>query len=106
MILDWDRSRLDAIARTRGFRTREGVDYAIANELGITMRSATRLINNGKLTWGHCILIGAMLEMTPKEFCDIFMYNLFKETESGVFRAQITPEERERIIFNKKERSQ
>ena len=36
-ILDWERSRLDAIARTRGFRTREGVDYAVANELGVSL---------------------------------------------------------------------
>lgn len=100
-ILDWDRSRLDTIARTRGFRTKEGVDYAVANELGITMRSATRIINNGKMTWGQCILIGAMFEMTPKEFCDIFMYDYFKETPTGDFRAQISEEDKKRILFRR-----
>ena len=101
-ILDWERSRLDTVARTRGFRTKEGVDYAVANELSITMRSATRLINNGKLTWGQCILIGALFEMTPKEFCDVFMYNYFKETPTGDFRAQVSEEERELILFKKR----
>ena len=109
-ILDWERSRLDAIARTRGFRTREGVDYAVANELGITMRSATRIVNNGKMTWGQCILIGAMFEMTPKEFCDVFMYDYFKETPTGDFRAQISEEDKKRILFRRqreeKKRSQ
>lgn len=109
-ILDWERSRLDTIARTRGFRTKDGLDYAVANELGITMRSATRIINNGKMTWGQCILIGAMLEMTPKEFCDVFMYDYFKETPSGDFRAQISEEDKKRILFRRqrqeKKRSQ
>ena len=109
-ILDWDRSRLDTIARTRGFRTKEGVDYAVANELGMTMRSATRIVNNGKMTWGQCILIGAMFEMTPREFCDVFMYNYFKETETGDFRAQISEEDKQRILFRRqreeKKRSQ
>lgn len=109
-ILDWDRARLDKIARTRGFRTKDGVDYAIANELGMTMRSATRIVNNGKMTWGQCILIGAMLEMTPKEFCDVFMYNYFKETPTGDFRAQISEEDKKRILFRRqreeKKRSQ
>lgn len=100
-VLDWDRSRLDVIARTRGFRTKEGVDYAVANELGMTMRSATRIINNGKMTWGQCILIGAMFEMTPKEFCDVFMYNYFKETPTGDFRAQISEKDKERILFRR-----
>ena len=100
-ILDWDRKRLDTIARTRGFRTKEGVDYVVANELGITMRSATRIVNNGKMTWGQCILIGAMFEMTPKEFCDVFMYNYFKETPNGDFVAQISEEDKQRILFRR-----
>lgn len=100
-ILDWDRSRLDAVARSRGFRTQDGIDYVIAKELELSIRSATRLINNGKMTWGQCVLIAALFEMTPREFCDVFMYNLFKETPGGDFRAEISDEDRYRILYRR-----
>ena len=88
-VAQWDKEKLMMVASDRGYRTRSAVAYAIAQELEITMGSAKWLLNNGAFTWGQAIVIGALFEMTPKEFADSFLAGYFKEVRDGDYRAVI-----------------
>lgn len=88
-IVTWDIEILMSIARDRGFFTEVAVVAAIAEALNMTVSGTKKLVESGKLTWSQCIIIGAIFEMTPKEFCDTFLAGYFKEVADGVFRAQV-----------------
>jgi hypothetical protein len=88
-IVTWDVEILMTIARDRGFFTEVAVVAAIAEALNMTVSGTKKMIESGKLTWSQCIIIGAIFEMTPKEFCDTFLAGYFKEVADGVFRAQV-----------------
>lgn len=88
-ILSWDSEKLMQIARDRGYYTDIAVKAAIADALDISAISTAMLLNSGKLSWNQCIVIGSLLEMTPKEFCDVFMSGYFKEVADGVFKAHV-----------------
>ena len=36
-------------------------------------------MDKGRFTWGQVLVLGAWLQMTPKEFCDIFLSGYFTE---------------------------
>lgn len=82
-IKNWDYDRLLYIANSRGYMSRPTLEAAVAQELGITMHSASVMLKEGKMTWQHITTIGAILEMTPAEFCDVFLYDYFKEVVDG-----------------------
>lgn len=88
-IVTWDVEVLMSIARDRGFFTEVAVVAAIAEALNMTVSGTKKIVESGKLTWSQCIIIGAIFEMTPKEFCDTFLAGYFKEVSDGVFRAQV-----------------
>ena len=88
-IVTWDVDKLKAVAHDRGFFTDIGIASIIAEALNITITSANTLIKSGKLSWGQCMVIGAVFEMTPKEFCDIFMSGYFREIADGVYKAHV-----------------
>lgn len=88
-IITWDIERLMMVARDRGYFTETAVIAAVSDALNITITGANRLMQSGKLSWGQCMVIGALFEMTPKEFCDIFMSGYFVEVADGVFRAHV-----------------
>lgn len=88
-IVTWDSEVLMTIARDRGFFTEVAVVAAIAEALNMTVSGTKKIVESGKLTWSQCIIIGAIFEMTPKEFCDTFLAGYFKEVADGVFRAQV-----------------
>lgn len=75
----WDRDKFFQVARDRGYMTEEGASYAVAKELGLDRARVMPLLRIGKFTWGQVLLIGALFEMTPKEFCDIFLAGYFKD---------------------------
>ena len=88
-ILTWDMDKLMQVAGDRGYFTQLAVTAAIAETLKISVSGADKMLQSGKMSWGQCMIIGSIFEMTPKEFCDIFMSGYFKEVADGVFRAQV-----------------
>lgn len=84
--ISYDRDKFHLVARDRGYLTEEGIVYAVSKELGLKRPAALRLIEKGKFSWGQVMCLGAMFEMTPKEFCDIFLAGYFVE-KYGEFRA-------------------
>lgn len=88
-VSQWDRGILRDIANDRGYRTDEAVTYAISKELMVHMSTAKKLLRTGCFTWGQALVVGALFEMTPKEFADCFMSGYFKEVREGEFRAVV-----------------
>lgn len=77
--LSWDKEKFMLVARDRGYLTEQSIIYAVEKELAITRSLSKVLLEKGKFTWGQVMCIGAMLRMTPKEFCDIFLSGYFVE---------------------------
>lgn len=88
-IITWDADKLMEIAKDRGYFTDYAVMAAVAEALNITLSGADKLLQSGKMSWGQCMVIGSIFEMTPKEYCDVFMSGYFKEVADGVFKAHV-----------------
>ena len=88
-IPQWDKAVMLSIARDRGYRTESALVYAMHEAFGLPYNSVKHLIDTGRMTWGHVLCIGAFLEMTPREFCDTFLHDFFKEVNTNVFRAHV-----------------
>ena len=78
-IPNYDREKLHAIARAQGFYTEMGFNYAVSKELGISQQATEKALKSGRLTFGQALLIGSLLEMTPRLFCDVFLSGYFKD---------------------------
>ncbi|MBQ1296633.1 MAG: hypothetical protein IIY21_21495 [Clostridiales bacterium] len=87
LYVSWDKDKFDSIARDRGYQTDEMVLSAVAEELRMSRINARLAIQNGRFTWGQVLCLGALMQMTPKEFCDVFLSGYFVE-RYGEFRAE------------------
>lgn len=85
----WDRDKLVHIARARGALSDQTMIAMVAEELGTTVSYARKILASGKMTWGQCIVIGALFEMTPAEFCDVFLSGVFQEVVDGKWVAVV-----------------
>lgn len=88
-ILQWDVDKLKQIAKDRGYYTDVALSAIISERLGVSIIATNKLLNSGRLTWGQCIAIADLFEMTPKEFCDVFLDGVFKEVSDGVYKAHV-----------------
>ena len=86
--VSWDRDKFFLVATDRGYQTEEAVTAAVAKELGISLQRAKLGLNHGRFTWGQVLVLGAFMQMTPKEFCDIFLAGYFTE-QWGEYRADM-----------------
>lgn len=85
-LVSWDKERFLLIAADRGYQTQEALIQDVGKELNLDKARAERLINCGRFTWGQVLCLGAMLQITPKEFCDTFLNGYFVD-RYGEFRA-------------------
>lgn len=85
-LVSWDKERFLLIAADRGYQTEESLIQDVGKELNLDKARAERLINCGRFTWGQVLCLGAMLQTTPKEFCDTFLNGYFVD-RYGEFRA-------------------
>lgn len=88
-VVYWDIDTLRQIARDRGYFNDVSMSAVISEALNITISGAKSMLESGRLTWSQCIIIGAVLEMTPKEFCDTFLHGYFREVADGVYKAHV-----------------
>ena len=77
--LQWNKELFLLVGKDRGYQTEEALVYAVQKELDLSRTKAKILVDKGRFTWGQVLCVGAMLEMTPKEFCDVFMSGYFVE---------------------------
>ena len=85
-LISWDKERFLLIAADRGYQTQEALIQDVGKELNLDKARAERIIENGRFTWGQVLCLGAMLQVTPKEFCDTFLNGYFVD-RYGEFRA-------------------
>lgn len=85
-LVSWDRDKFMLIAADRGYQTDEAIIQDVGNELKLDRARAKAIIDRGRFTWGQVLCLGAMLQMTPKEFCDTFLAGYFTD-QNGEYRA-------------------
>lgn len=88
LAVSWDKEKFMSIAADRGYQTEGSLIGDIAKELELDRSGAQLIINRGRFTWGQVLCLGALLEMTPKEFCDTFLAGFFID-QYGEYRASI-----------------
>ena len=86
MLVSWDKERFILIAQDRGYQTEELIVQEIGKELNLSLARAKLIMDKGRFTWGQVLCLGAMLQMTPKEFCDTFLAGYFVD-HFGEYRA-------------------
>lgn len=82
----WDKDKFGEIASDRGFQTPEIITSVVAEELNLDRTRARMLLKSGRFTWGQVLVLGAFMQMTPREFCDTFLSGYFTE-QYGDYRA-------------------
>lgn len=88
LAVSWDKEKFMSIAADRGYQTEGSLIGDIAQELEMDRSGAQLIIDRGRFTWGQVLCLGALLEMTPKEFCDTFLAGFFVD-QHGEYRASI-----------------
>lgn len=76
-LVSWDKERFLLIAADRGYQTEEALIQDVGKALNLDRVRAIRILENGRFTWGQVLCLGAMMQVTPKEFCDTFLNGYF-----------------------------
>lgn len=84
--VSWDRDTFFLVATDRGYQTEEMVISLVGKALNLDRNRARIVLASGRFTWGQVLVLGAEMQMTPREFCDTFMSGYFTE-QYGEFRA-------------------
>lgn len=80
------------IAADRGYLTERAVYWEIGKRFEMTPKQVERMFSDGRFTWERLLVLGVMFEMEPREFCDAFLSNYFRENDQGHFIATIDNE--------------
>lgn len=88
-IAEWSKEKFLKVARAHGIYTEQVLVSMMAEELRSSIGHARKILNSGKMTWGQIIVLAAMLEMTPMEFCDVFLSGVFREVVDGKWIAVV-----------------
>ena len=82
-------SKLMEVVKDRGYMTNRAVAARLAPIFGVTPERVTYKLKYDKLSAGDCEVIGAVFEMTMREYYDVFLNGLFRENEEGHWVAHI-----------------
>lgn len=93
----WNMDTLQKIALDRGYFTEHGFTAYVAQELQLPYETTKKLLQTGGFTFGQALTLGAFLEMTPREFCDTFLFHYFRDNFGGYVA---TVEDKE-VLLNK-----
>lgn len=80
------------VAADRGYLTERAVYWEIGKRFGCKAKQVEYMFAEGRFTWERLLVLGAMFEMEPREFCDVFLYDYFRENEQGHFTAAVDNE--------------
>ena len=75
----WDKKKFLQVCADRGYTHERTVVYAVAEQLNLARSTTQELLSTGRMRWEQILVIGAYFEMTPKEFCDVFLSGFFEE---------------------------
>lgn len=71
------------VAESRGYMSVKALADALVKPFGTTSRVIQGRIVTGSLTKAECEVIGSLLEMSMREYYDVFMVGLFVVNSSG-----------------------
>lgn len=97
LLVSWDKERFLLIAQDRGYQTEDAIVQDVSKELNIGLAKARILIDKGRFTWGQVLCLGALMQMTPKEFCDTFLAGYFTN-QFGEYRASYSNISRTKLL--------
>ena len=84
----WNRDTFNLIARDRGYFTELAIINDVARVLDLPLKATKKLLKTGQFTWEQVLMLGELLEMEPREFCDTFLRDYFQEIgNTGYFVA-------------------
>ena len=81
--------KLIEMAKHRGYYNLHAIAVGISQDTGLAVSTLQTKINSGHFSREEMIVIAAYFEMTPKEFCDVFLNGLFNENDLGHYIAHI-----------------
>lgn len=81
--------KLIEVTRHRGYYTSAAVATAISQNTGQSVKTIDGKIHSGHFSREEMCVIAAYFEMTPKEFCDVFLHGLFDEDGLGHYIAHV-----------------
>ena len=93
----WDKDKFLLIARDRGYQTESAIIQMVSEAINLDRNRSRLIIENGRFTWGQVLCLGAILQMTPKEFCDTFLSDYFVESY-GEYRAEYDNIDRSELL--------
>ena len=85
--VSWDKEKFLLIAKDRGYQTEIALIHDVGDELNLGRAKAEAILDSGRFTWGQVLCLGAMMQMTPREFCDTFLSGYFIEHNDDEYRA-------------------
>lgn len=81
--------KLLEVTKHRGYNTIRAVANGLSKYFGIYPKSIEKKIITGHFSREEMIVIAAYFEMTPKEFCDVFLNGVFNENDLGHYTAHV-----------------
>ena len=88
----YSKEKLMIVASARGYMSLRTLGDALAPAFGVSGRSVQTKLSLGNLTLSECEVIGSHLEMSMKEYYDVFMNGLFSEDSQGHYIAKVKEE--------------
>lgn len=85
----YSHEKLIEVTKHRGYYNIKSVAIAISQNTGLSVTTITNKIHSGHFSREEMIVIASYFEMTPKEFCDVFLNGLFNENSLGHYIAHI-----------------
>lgn len=86
---NYSQEKLMQMAKHRGYFTTHAIARTLSQNTGLSVATWENKLSSGHLSREEMIVIAAWFEMTPKEFCDVFLHGLFAENDLGHFEAHI-----------------
>lgn len=81
--------KLIEVTKHRGYYNARSVAQGLSQIMGVTAKTMEAKISSGHFSREEMIVIASYFEMTPKEFCDVFLNGVFNEDELGHFIAHV-----------------
>lgn len=100
----YSHEKLIEVTKHRGYYNVKSVALAISQNTGLSVGTITSKIYSGHFSREEMLVIASYFEMTPKEFCDVFLNGLFSENSLGHYYAHI--ESAYALLHPPKEKSQ
>lgn len=97
---NWNTEILKKIAYDRGFYSDRSFIYNISQQLHLSYSATRKLLKSGAFTGGQMLIIADYLEMTPREFCDTFLHDLFRDVVPGYGYYRAVVDDKQALLYS------